>query len=495
MVVNLLGVVAYGWYYLSIDETNVGKLTFHHQLRIPPLAEPTIDEQGGKHFDLTVRPGTTELLDGVQTPTWGVNGSYLGPTLRASRGDEVSINVTNDLPETTTMHWHGMRLPARMDGGPHQPIEPGAVWSPHWTIDQPAASLWYHPHLDGTTAKHVYQGVAGMFLIDDAESAQLALPSAYGVDDIPLIVQDKRFADDGTLDMSPRELIGFNYGLMGDEILVNGTHDPYLKVSTQRVRLRVLNAANSRSFAVAFADGRSFQQIATDSGLLAQPRTLQQVRLSPGERAEIVAEFQPGEQVILRSVAPGRAGGFPLERIAGAADEFDLLKIIASDQLAPSPPVPATLATTPEITAPADARVRTFTMSGYGSINSRPMDMGRIDEVVPAGATEIWELDNPGLPHSFHIHDVAFRVLDVNGEPPPPWEQGRKDTVYLPPGTKVRLLVQFGRDTDPDHPYMYHCHMLEHEDAGMMGQFVIVEPGTEDTVPRTITASHPTHGG
>ncbi len=485
--VLVLAAAGLGTYvYVAAYQSNVGELAFTNTLKIPPVLEPTVDAQGRKRFQLTLQTGRTELLPGRTTATWGVNGSYLGPTLRASRGDQVAIDVVNQLPETTTVHWHGMRLPAEMDGGPHQPIPTGTTWSPYWTVDQPAASLWYHPHLHRRTAEHVYRGVTGMFLRDDEESARLDLPDDSGVDDIPLVVQDKQFNDDGSLNLSTSGPLGAQdiYGLLGDRILVNGTYDPYLQITSTRVRLRVLNAANARSLHVGFTDGRTFDLIGTDSGLLTAPERLDRVRLSPGERAEIVADFRPGEQVVLRSFAPGQGGGFPQDRIAGADDEFDLMKIVADDQLTESPPVPPRLAITPEITALAGATVRTFQLSGTSTINGNQMDPSRIDEVVPAGAHEIWELTNPGSPHSFHIHEVAFQILDIDGEPPPPYARGRKDTVYLPPGSTVRLAGHFGPHTDPDHPYMYHCHMLEHEDDGMMGQFVIVEPGTEDQVSR-----------
>ena len=140
------------WLWSSASESNVGEMSFANELRIPPLAEPSVDERGRKVFDLRLEEGEAELLPGKPAETWGANGSYLGPTLRAERGDEVTVNLDNELPETTTLHWHGMHLPAAADGGPHQMIEPGETWSPSWTIDQPAASLWYHPHLMGTAS-------------------------------------------------------------------------------------------------------------------------------------------------------------------------------------------------------------------------------------------------------------------------------------------------------------------------------------------------------
>src|SRR5690606_4292539 len=216
---------------------------FDTALRIPPVESGTVDADGTRVFDLTMQRGTTDLGHGPDTRTWGVNGSYLGPTLRAVRGENVRVNVTNELDETSTMHWHGMHLPAAMDGGPHQPIEPGTTWSPYWTVDQPAATLWYHPHLHGSTAAHVYRGVAGMFLIDEPGTSPL--PHDYGVDDIPLIVQDRKFEGD---QLDDSNAIFADVGTLGDEILVNGTPRPFLDVGTETVRLRVLNASNARVY-------------------------------------------------------------------------------------------------------------------------------------------------------------------------------------------------------------------------------------------------------
>ncbi|HWU11418.1 MAG TPA: multicopper oxidase domain-containing protein, partial [Streptomyces sp.] len=196
------------------------EVTFERPLAIPPLADSRVQADGTRVFQLTADEGTTEFLEGTETATWGFNGSYLGPTLRAERGERVAVEVTNDLDEPTTVHWHGMHLPAAMDGGPHQMIEPGDTWRPYWTIDQPAATLWYHPHPHGETEKHVYRGLAGMFLLDDGTDVAAGLPHDYGVDDIPVIVQDKRFSEAGelTLDDSGNEI-----GTLGGTVMANGT--------------------------------------------------------------------------------------------------------------------------------------------------------------------------------------------------------------------------------------------------------------------------------
>ncbi|MEU6744478.1 multicopper oxidase family protein [Streptosporangium sandarakinum] len=452
------------------------------RLPIPPLYAGRRGEDGVRRFTLNLQRGQTEFLPGKRAATWGVNGSYLGPTLRVTRGDTVAMRVNNQVGEATTLHWHGMRLPARMDGGPHQMIEPDAAWTPRWTVDQPAATSWYHPHPHERTAMHVYRGLAGMFLIDDPRTVEPALPRRYGEDDIPLVIQDKRFTDDGALHEAAVDTGTF--GFLGDKILVNGRLQPTLQVTTTLVRFRLLNASNARVYRIGFADDRRFQLIATDAGLLPEPADLDRLKLSPGERAEIVATFAGGEQVFLDSVGED---GDSIER-----DDFNLLRIIAAETLTAAAPLPRRLSDDPLLQPPPGARVRRFVLSGK-EINGKPMDMTRVDEVVPAGATEIWELDNTTYAHNFHIHEVAFRVLALNGAPPPAHLRGHKDTVFVPKRAKVRLAVSFGSHTDPSSPYMYHCHLLRHEDQGMMGQFVIVPPGTEHRTPLTLpAASH--HG-
>ncbi|HWM72813.1 MAG TPA: multicopper oxidase domain-containing protein, partial [Nocardioides sp.] len=176
-----------GFSYVTARVDTVGEVDFDRKLLIPPLEESEIDNKGRRVFDLTMYDGHADLGRDEETATWGVNASYLGPTLRAKRGEEVLINVTNELGEDSTLHWHGMHLPAEMDGGPHQMIDNEDTWSPTWRIDQPAATLWYHPHPHEETALQVYRGVAGMFILDDREEAKLPLPRKYGVDDIPVI--------------------------------------------------------------------------------------------------------------------------------------------------------------------------------------------------------------------------------------------------------------------------------------------------------------------
>ena len=226
--------------------------------------------------------------------------------------------------------------------------------------------------------------------------------------------------------------------------------------------------------------------VGSDGGLLPSPVTTDRVRLSPGERAEIVITMTAGEDVVLRSYPPDLDANFLVERFNGGQDEYDVLQLRAADRLRPSPRIAGTLAPAPDLDV-SEARTRTFEMAGR-KINGKQMDMSRIDETVELGTTEVWQVRNiDGEYHNFHVHDVQFQVLSVDGAEPGPQVSGWKDTVYVPPGGSVRLALRFTDYADPDTPYMYHCHLLQHEDAGMMGQFVVVEPGQK---AGTIDHSH-----
>jgi blue copper oxidase len=271
-------------------------------------------------------------------------------------------------------------------------------------------------------------------------------------------------------------------GFMGDDIVVNGTIAPYLDVTTDVVRLRLLNASNARSYNFGFSDDRAFALIGTDGGLLPQPASTDRIMLSPGERAEIVVDVKAGERTVLRSYPPTLGGGLA-DRFNGGADRFDVLELRAADTLKDSPAVPAQLVPVDRL-APADATTtRRFNLSGT-SINSSKMDASRIDATVTKGSTEIWEITNgDGNAHNFHVHDVQFQVLSIGGKEPPAHLRGWKDTVFATPGQTIRLIMKFADYADANTPYMFHCHVLRHEDAGMMGQFVVVEPGQQAGTP------------
>ncbi|VAW16513.1 Multicopper oxidase [hydrothermal vent metagenome] len=473
---------AYGGYSWS----QAGLSASARPLQIPPL-DTGVMSQGRRSFDLTLSKGTSRFVDDLITPTFGINGDYLGPTLKFTAGETVSLSVFNTIGEASTLHWHGFHLPASADGGPHQVIGNDASWYPSFEVKQNAGTFWYHSHMVPRTGYQVYHGLAGLILVEDERAGNLGLPQDYGVDDIPLVLQDRRFRDNGSLEYAtamPDRMMG----MFGNTLLVNGTINAYFAARTDTLRLRILNGSNARMYTLAFSDGRSFHQIASDGGLLESPVRTNAITLGPAERAEIIVDVSDGRPVILQSTTPSQGGGM-MNMMMADRTSFDVLEIRPDEGRKNATVLPERLVTLETPDPAAAVRTRKFTlgmgmgmgmgmMGGGGgemTINGRSMDMNRIDEVVRVGTEEIWIIDNPTmLTHPFHIHDVQFRILDRNGSPPSPAEAGLKDTVVVPPGEQARLLLQFADYTDPDSPYMYHCHNLEHEDAGMMGQFTVV---------------------
>jgi len=482
---------------------------FRRALRVPPQLHGT-ERDGVLHYVLRMAAGRSMLVDGLYTATWGYNGAVLGPTLRVPRGKAVRIDLHNALDQSTTTHWHGAHVPGEMDGGPQSLIAPRGHRSVHFTLDQPSATLWYHPHPDTCTGPHVYAGLSGMLLIDDPADVHLGLPQRYGVDDLPLILQDRLLGHDGRLLYMPRGMMDA-MGMKGDRFLVNGREQPYWNAPAQWVRLRVLNAANARLFNLSFADGRVFHVIATDAGLLPRPVPLRSVLLAPAERVEILLDLRrdQGKRLVLRSdsgaVVPDLSS-MPMDADRYDHEGFDLLELRVGPPAGSRGHLPARMVELPVLKA--DAPVRRFTlqgmmgnmmggMAGMGgmrsvaasgpggmslglggeklfSINHRHMDMARIDQRVRLGSTEIWEVVNQGhMAHPFHYHSTSFQILSRNGSSPPAQEQGWKDTVLVRRGETVRLIAHFNQPAGDAHPFMFHCHILEHEDNGMMGQFTV----------------------
>lgn len=467
--------------------------TERRALRIPPLLDA---RKEGQLIALKVQAGRTEFFPGRESATFGYNGGYLGPTIRMHRGDEVQIAVANALDQDTTVHWHGLIIPAELDGGPHQLIRPGETWRPALAVRQPAATLFYHSHLHGRTGEQVYRGLAGVLIVaDDAERA-LGLPSDYGVDDLPLVIQDRQF-EEGRL-ILPAGMMTAMQGRRGDTLLVNGTPDAIARVPARRVRLRLVNGSNARIYSLSFDDQRPFHWIASEGGLLEAPVELRSLSLAPGERAELLVDFSGGRAATLVTGPDANAsmmmGGMGRLR-AGVAGVFSSGKqpVLAFEPdgiPGAAAPVPSRLAerTRPDASRALKRRrfalnmgmggmmgggtggMRGGTMGGMGisAINGRGFDMNRIDERVRLGDTEIWEVSGEMMAHPFHVHGVHFEVLSRAGRAPEVRDQGLKDTVLVQ--DPVELLVRF---TQPavKAPFMYHCHILEHEDNGMMGQY------------------------
>lgn len=443
-------------------------------LKIPPTLT-------GTTFDLSMDLSSKEFFPGVETATAGYSGSYLGPTLIFNSGDVVSLNVKNNLGVDTTTHWHGMHVAPENDGGPHSIIGEGETWSISFPVLDTAATMWYHPHLHENTMEQVNMGLAGMIIVRDDIEAEAGLPQNYGIDEFPIILQDRSFDVDGQLLLTP----------FGNTMLVNGTLNPFLEVPAQMVRLRVLNGSNDRAYNVGFNDNRSFFVIGADGGLLESPIAINRIVLAPGERADLVVDFNNSEDTTVElasfaselsptisggSVTPG--GGTPLDAVNFSMLEF---RVIAPTNNAVTSLTKSIL--TLEKLSEADAAVtRTIQMTGGGrgqpfTLDGQLFDHARIDQTVTLGDVEIWEIENTtNLAHPFHIHDVQFYILDRNGEMPGEHHSGKKDTVLVDAGETVRFITKFEDFANPDIPYMYHCHILLHEDQGMMAQFIVIEP-------------------
>ncbi len=431
---------------------------------IPPILEAKILKDGVKSYDLNVQEGKVEFLKGFKTNTYGINGDFLGPTLKVQKNDTIKINVNNSLREETVIHWHGLKIPGINDGGPNRAVVSNSSWNTQFTLNQRASLCWYHPHSHKTTGRQVYMGLAGLIMLEDQESLSLNLPVDYGVDDIPLVLQDRRF-DSKAQFLYAQTMHDSMMGVTGDVHLINGVVDPYLEVKPTMIRLRLLNAANARIYSLVFSDNRSFYQIAGDSSLLPKPVKLKRLILSPGERAEILVDFSSlsGQNILLGDSLSNRA----LLNIKVMTSKPKILSL------------PQNLTVIDEYAQINSPKRREFTLDMnmmFMGINGKKMNLNRIDEKIVMGDTEIWKIKNSGMhAHPFHIHGCSFKILSRNGKNPYLNEAGLKDTVLIYSNETVELAVKFEHEASIDYPYMYHCHILEHEDAGMMGQFTVTK--------------------
>jgi FtsP/CotA-like multicopper oxidase with cupredoxin domain len=443
----------------------------------------------GPHFDLNVIETTKEFFPSKPSSTFGYNSmNYMGPTLIFNVGEKVEFNITNSTPnETLTTHWHGFNLPAHFDGGPMNAIPPGETWQPHYIVKGQASTKWYHSHMHGITAPQVYKGLAGLIIVRDEEEAALNLPRTYAVDDLPLIIQDKSFDNNGVM----------QYDDLGQVMMINGVVNPFVECGKQITRLRLLNASVQRVYNIGFHDNRIFRQIATDGGLLEKSVSLKRVLISPGERVELLIDLQNetiGESLFLKSYSSelnGKVGGACIGRIGcgnGPLDgtDYNILRIQVKEKTENAVvSVPNKLATINYIPTDNPDRVRDKVIEvspdnqEHFTINGAFFDMDVINDTVLLGAREIWRFENKSpIGHPMHIHNVQFNVIKRNNNTPPANMQGWKDVVMVLPNEKIEVIAQFDEFTDPEYTYMMHCHYLNHEDHGMMEQFIVIDPRT-----------------
>lgn len=507
------------------------------ELPIPALLTP--DARGV--INVTAQQGKTRWLDQT-VATWGYNGALLGPALQLERGKPVTINLRNQLPEATTVHWHGLELPGEVDGGPQARIAPGEARTVRFTPDQPGATCWFHPHQHGRTGYQVAQGLAGLVLVKDDFTEKLLLPKIWGIDDIPVILQDKRL-NNGRIDYE-LDIMSAAVGWFGDTMLTNGAIYPKHAVPRGWLRLRLLNGCNARSLNLTISDQRPMYVIGSDGGLLAEPVKLNELAMMPGERFEVLVDTKDGKPFDLQTL-PVRQMGMTLAPFNQPLPLLSInpLQVMASgslpDKLVDVPPLPAKeglksrwlqLSMDREL----DRRGMLALMEKYGrvamagmsgdahdnessqhgadmqndahqsmegmesdahagmgetgshpasgdydfhngnKINGMAFDMTKPSFDVKQGVTEKWTISGEGdeMLHPFHIHGTQFRILSENGKPPAAHRSGWKDTVRVE-GWRSEVLVRFNHTATPEQAYMAHCHLLEHEDTGMMLGFTV----------------------
>lgn len=486
-------------------------------------------------IELTAHQGEVSILPGSKTNVWKYSGKvvkgnkdslqnfddiYTGPVFRVKKGDKLRINFKNEIDESTIVHWHGLNVPPEMDGHPKYVIENGEEYIYEFEVIDRAGAYWFHPHPHENTGSQVYSGLAGLFIITDDEESNLNLPS--GKDEIPLIIQDRTFDSDNQLVYlnSPMERMT---GFLGEHIVVNGKMNFKLDLDSKSYRLRLLNGSNSRIYKLAWSDGTPFTVIGTDGGLLESPVKKDYLTFGPAERFDIIADFSEktsGDVVKLISLpfpSPVSGMGGMMGRgmmgrgrmgmmqggdndIPEMGDEFNILSIIIQNKVANNFNLPAEFSSYGKLVPHHAVNFETprrfnFGMGGHmrWTINNKTFEMNNVAkwEKIKLHTTEIWEFVNDAggrgmmgsmmqMPHPVHVHNVQFQIINrtYNGKFDNIWnafkdgfiDEGWKDSFLLLPGTSVQVQMRFKNYTGM---YLYHCHNLEHEDMGMMRNYLI----------------------
>ena len=402
---------------------------------------------------LACAPAMVNMGDGRLRRVLAYNGQFPGPTWIARTGEHVTTTLQNGLAQPTITHWHGLVVDFANDGGPLLEIDPGESYAYSFPILQRAGLNFYHPHPHMLTGEQVGLGLAGAFIIRDAEEDALGLPS--GPYEVPLALRDASFDSLGNLLYNPT-----SSGFKGKFPLVNGTLKPALSVDRGVYRFRVLNGANARVFRLALSNGMPLTIIGNDGGLLPAPVTVTEVLLGMGERLDVLVDFRPlgaGQSITLRCLDA----------------RWDLVKFTDSGRTGLSYSPPSMLSEILPLSGPAQP-TRTFTFDGMSRINGLEYDPDRLDFSVPFGTTERWRFRTGGnAPHPVHVHGAHFKVVSRTGGRGRlfGWEGGWKDTVLLNDKETVDVLIRFAAYRGA---YVIHCHQLEHEGMGMMANFQVV---------------------
>ena len=449
-----------------------GGKPFTQALNIPPVLNPTSTTSTTDFYDLALREADVEIIPGMLTRIMGFNGLTPGPTIRARVGRQVVMSHSNNLPVTTlggtpgdiAIHLHGGHVPSSEDGFPTDTVPPGANRSYTYPNDQLPATLWYHDHLMDFAGPHVWFGMAGFYILTDDYEDSLGLPS--GAYEIPLVIQDRNFDTNGELVYT-----GKRFGETGNTILVNGTIQPYFQVAAHRYRFRVLNGSNARRYQIALSNGQPFHVLGMEGGLLPAPVKVNSLVLAPAERADIVVDFS--------SLPVG--GSVVLQNSLGSGSTANIIRFDVDRVETDTSQIPPSFRPLEKLSTSQAVLTRGFTFSGGmmgmmgGSpwvINGKPFDPDRVDANPKLGTVEIWEFRNMSMmDHPAHLHQTMFQILELNRIPPAATHAGWKDTVNVPAMGSARIIMRF-----PDYVgrYVFHCHVLEHEDHAMMSRFDVV---------------------
>jgi spore coat protein A, manganese oxidase len=435
-----------------------GTLTpFTQPLKIPGVLQPSRTDATTDYYSVSVQAGTANIVPGKATPVWTYNGSFPGPTIVANKGRPVSVHVTNQLGEAMSVHLHGGHQPSIYDGLPNDLVAFGASKDYNYPASETARTMWYHDHARDVTARHVWNGLAGFYLIHDSQEAALNLPT--GGFDVPLMLMNRAFSADGTMPYQDGS---------GDTMLVNGVPQPYFRVEARKYRFRLLNASNDDFYSLSLGNSQAMVQVANEGGLLPAPVSRSTVSLAPAERADVVIDFSQvavGTSVKLTGGSGWRSGGDVMR--------FDVVARSGADTSV----VPATLRGPLAKLNTTGAPSRTFTLDrSWGGakwqINGHGYDPAIYDAQPRLGGTEIWTFkNNTGDDHPLHVHDVNFQVLSTDGSAPTGADASWKETVNVPSRGTVKVAARFDDHTGT---YVFHCHRLEHEDNMMMSQFKVI---------------------
>lgn len=417
--------------------------------------------------DLTAAPAQLRLRPGGPlVRVYAYNGTVPGPTLDVREGDSVVVHFHNELPEVTTVHWHGLHLPANADGSPLFPVAPGSTYVYTFRIPPGyAGTYWYHPHPNARSSYQVSMGLFGAMIVRAPDDPIAAL----GVPEKLLILSDNRFDANGAISFPDSESIqaevDLENGREGNVLMVNGQVMPTISMPPGGVqRWRIVNASAARVYRLSLPGGQMIH-VGSDGGLFAHGVPVPDILVANSERVEVLVRggLTPGQRLQFQDLPYDRY--MPQTRPADWDSTRALLSLVVS-HAPPARPlrIPAVLRYVPPLDTTHVAERRVIVMS-QGLINGRKMDMNRVDLRGHLGTTEIWELQNVvGMDHPFHLHGFRFQVLDRDGvpEPFPSW----KDLVNVPKHSSMRIVVRFD---DFPGKWMYHCHILDHEDEGMMG--------------------------